>query len=461
MFNQAIYLGEAIQSILDQTYNNYEIIVVNDASPDHVGEVVYRFNDPRIKYIVHHENLGLPASRNTGIRASSGQIIALLDADDLFLPQKLELHKRFLEKHPEIGVSYNARFGIEDSGNTILDLWRPSLEIDLSDLVLGFPFTPSDMVIRRNWVYKVDLFDESYFHFSEDLDINCRLALAGCKFAGIDKVLNYRRYHSGRKIKYLDKRLNSALRALDSAFADTRCPIEVKNLRDVAYANNYLIWACYAMYQEETNLGQKLLRESVGLNPSLIDGKPSELIDFLVNFNFQDKNIDHERFLSKFIDQLPPEFNWISQEYDWAVSRGFLIRGTQAIMWGRNDLGQELLTHAEELGAKLDERFLRGLTAQVINYEAEFCKNGTEEIISRISQYLEILGDPYGINYFNGLYLFVRGINYYQEADYSQASSSIIRALKTYPKFISNRGIMSLLLRSLIKLKYLSFVVIK
>ena len=71
----------------------------------------------------------------------------------------------------------------------------------ISDLVLGFPFAPSDMVLRRAWAFEVGLFDESYVEFSEDLDINCRLALAGCKFASVDRVLNYSRHHSGRIIK--------------------------------------------------------------------------------------------------------------------------------------------------------------------------------------------------------------------------------------------------------------------
>jgi glycosyltransferase involved in cell wall biosynthesis len=184
-YNNAEYLGETIQSVLNQTYSNLEVMVVNDASPDNVHAVVQQFNDARIKYIRHEKNQGLSAARNTGIRASIGEIIALLDGDDLFHPEKLQVHVEYLEKHPKVGVTYNPRFELNHSSNTIRELWWPPSIVALSDLVCGFPFSPSDMVLRRDWVFRLSLFDESYTYVGEDLDINCRLALAGCKFGSV------------------------------------------------------------------------------------------------------------------------------------------------------------------------------------------------------------------------------------------------------------------------------------
>ena len=133
--------------------------MVNDLSTDNTDDVMRQFTDPRIKYIVHEKNLRLPATRNTGMRASQGDIIALLDADDLFTPDKLQAHVDFLQAHPEIGVSYNARFELNHSSSTIRELWRPPLTVSLVDLMLGFPFSPSDTVIRREWAFKVGLFN--------------------------------------------------------------------------------------------------------------------------------------------------------------------------------------------------------------------------------------------------------------------------------------------------------------
>ena len=130
-----------------------------------------------------------------------GDYIALLDGDDFFHPDKLKAHVNFFEDHPEIDVTYNARFELNHSSKTIRDLWRPPPTVGLSDLILGYPFAPSDMVIRRECLFRADLFDESYTYYGEDLDINCKLAILGFRFASVDRALNYRTFHSRRVIK--------------------------------------------------------------------------------------------------------------------------------------------------------------------------------------------------------------------------------------------------------------------
>lgn len=90
-FNHAQFLGESLQSVLDQTYQNWEVIVVDDASTiDDVYKVVYGFSDPRIRFLKHKTNRGLGATRNTGIKHSNGDLILPLDADDKLSPQYLE-----------------------------------------------------------------------------------------------------------------------------------------------------------------------------------------------------------------------------------------------------------------------------------------------------------------------------------------------------------------------------------
>src|SRR5574338_1419172 len=100
-YNGKDHLGEAIRSVMEQTYPPQEIIVVDDASPESISETVEKFDDPRIRYIRHKENLGAVSARRTGVQASSGDIIALLDQDDLFHRQKLELHVACMHEHPE------------------------------------------------------------------------------------------------------------------------------------------------------------------------------------------------------------------------------------------------------------------------------------------------------------------------------------------------------------------------
>ena len=93
-YNRADMVGDAIQSVIDQTYHSWELIIVDDGSQDNTSEVVAQFSDPRIRYI-YQENKKLPAARNTGIRASSGEYLVFLDSDDLFMPDKLRAQESF------------------------------------------------------------------------------------------------------------------------------------------------------------------------------------------------------------------------------------------------------------------------------------------------------------------------------------------------------------------------------
>ena len=90
VYKQSEYLAEALLSVFQQTYENIEVIVVNDASPDDTDSVVKQFSDDRLIYLTHEDNRGLPAARNTGIQASFGELIALLDADDYYHKEKLQ-----------------------------------------------------------------------------------------------------------------------------------------------------------------------------------------------------------------------------------------------------------------------------------------------------------------------------------------------------------------------------------
>ena len=371
-YNGASFLGEAIQSVLDQTYSNLEIIVVDDASPDQTSEVVKQFDDPRIKYIVHEENKGSDAARDTGMRASSGEIVTFLDQDDLFHPEKLQAHVTFMELHPYVGVTYNARFELNHSSATIRSIWCPPREMTLADLVLGFPLAPSDVVLRRKWALELDLLKGSQSWCGGEIVHYGGLFLAGCKYAYIERALNYRRYHSGRTIKDLSGGCEAEIYAQDKIFADSRCPAEVLALRDVAHKNTYLIWAYRALAQEETALGQKFLREAVRGNPLILEGMLCEMVGFFLICSIDDENQDHEALLKRIFAQLPLEMAHLPKQYDWAVARGYLLKGVRAIIWDRPEDGRRYLEQTARLGVQFDESLVSQLTRDLLNYGTEF-----------------------------------------------------------------------------------------
>ena len=105
VYNRKDFIAEAIESVLAQTYTDFEIIVVDDGSPEDMKDVLGLYLQ-KIKY-VYQENKGLAAARNTGIRNSSGKYVAFLDDDDLFERRKLEKQTEILETHPELGFVFS------------------------------------------------------------------------------------------------------------------------------------------------------------------------------------------------------------------------------------------------------------------------------------------------------------------------------------------------------------------
>jgi len=102
-FNAAAHLGKAIDSILSQSFVDFELIIVNDGSTDTTREVLAQYEDPRIK-VIHQENLGLPKALNKALAVTQSPYIARQDADDISLPTRLEKQVQFLDQNPEYGL---------------------------------------------------------------------------------------------------------------------------------------------------------------------------------------------------------------------------------------------------------------------------------------------------------------------------------------------------------------------
>ncbi|GAB4544516.1 MAG: hypothetical protein Kow0063_38250 [Anaerolineae bacterium] len=447
-YNGADFIGEAIRSVLDQTYQNFELIIVDDASQDHTPDVIGQFDDPRIKYLAHEVNQGPDAARRLAIGVSSGDILAFLDQDDLFHPEKLQAHVTLLESSPEIGFTYNSRFELNHSASTIREIWRPPQKVTLADLILGFPISPSDMVVRREWSKYLDLTKEPPLIHGGEYVITGRLFMSGCRFASIDRALNYRRYHSGRTFSKLSARCEAELSAQQRVFSDPRCPAEVLALRDTAFMNTYRIWAYYALAQGDTAIGQEYIRKAVELKPSLVAGNPSELVNFLMTESIADESVDHGALLKSIFDQLPPELSHLSNQYGWAVGRGYLLRGARAVMWGRPDAGREHFQQAARWEARIDEAFLRLQAYHLMNYETEFGAEATQAVLQSLAAHLEKIGNRSDVRWLKGCYSANQAFSHYQAGEYVTVPGRVIRAIVNDPQYLLNRGMLSILVRS-------------
>ena len=452
----ADYLGETIQSVLNQTYTNFELIVVNDASPDNTAETIQQFEDERLIYLVHETNQGAMAARETGLEVCSGDIIAFLDQDDLFHPEKLETHVAFLTAHPEIGVSYNGRFEIQGETKVIREIWQPPLTVTLEDMIVTFPFAPSDTMFRREWAFKKGIWDIDTYKGDEVIVngleyVYCgKLYFAGCKFAGIGRALNYRRYHPNRYYSDLERRCKSEHACQELILSDPRCPSDAVAVRDTAHMRTNLVWAYYAFAQNETELGQKFLIEAIQLDPSILEDDPCRLLDFLLMNSIAEDGRDHPELLRSIFDQLPAGVAWSSGQLDWAAGLGHLLKGSRAVMWGQPEVGQQYFARAAQLKAKVDETFVNKLTYQLLLYEREFGPEAARMFLQNLSPYFDQMGDQQSIRTLKGNYAIGQAFQSYKRGEFRQVPGEVVRAIRSDPRYVSNRGVWSIMFRSLV-----------
>ncbi len=177
-YNRAHLLPRAVESILNQTYKDFELLIVDDASTDNTDTIVKNINDPRIKYIKCIENKGANAARNIGIKAAKGKYIAFQDSDDEWYLDKLEKQVKTMQKASvSVGIVYSGYLKIENKKSTYIprDIIN-QLEGDISSELLEHNFigTPA-MLIRRECFEKVGLFDEQLPRF-QDWELAIRLS---------------------------------------------------------------------------------------------------------------------------------------------------------------------------------------------------------------------------------------------------------------------------------------------
>jgi glycosyltransferase involved in cell wall biosynthesis len=191
-FNNSNYIAKAVQSVIDQTYSPYEIVVVDDGSTDDSREVIGSFGN-QVRYI-WQENQGLGGARNTGIFAAGGDFVGLLDADDQWQPDYLERMVALMNQHPEAAVYYCQAQGMDSDGHHLPQFFGgPPIPADqmYPTLLRANFLIPSTILMRRSIVLNAGLFDQQ-LRSCEDWDLWLRI-LPEIHFVGIsDNLVRYR-----------------------------------------------------------------------------------------------------------------------------------------------------------------------------------------------------------------------------------------------------------------------------
>lgn len=236
-FNSAKTLENTIKSVLNQTLQDFEIIVVNDGSTDETVSLIEKLLDHRVS-IISQQNKGVSAARNKGISFAKGEYIAFLDSDDLWLPEKLQIQYDFLQKNQSVtAVQTGAIFINNDLEILSVRPCFESKDVLLETLLFqNLPSVMSTIVIKFTEIEKVGLFNENLLF--EDWEFTVRLAHYG-KFESIKQPLTLTRIHENNRSKDLSIHIESGDKILRSIFSNPSFPGYLIKKKRLIYSTFY------------------------------------------------------------------------------------------------------------------------------------------------------------------------------------------------------------------------------
>jgi glycosyltransferase involved in cell wall biosynthesis len=241
-YNYGRFVGEAVQSVLAQTFPAYEVIVVDDDSSDNTEEIIAKFGD-KVKYI-KQKNGGVGMARNTGVKHSSGDFIAFLDADDIWLPQKLERQIQLFQNDNEIGLVTGGMREFGKNGETIAKYqngqngWCAENILLFESVTIG---PGSTALIKREVFETVGGFDETKeMHPSEDWEFCYRVARI-FKLAYLPELLVEYRNHGNNGHLQIPRFERAMLLAFEKTFRDNS--VEIQKLKRQSYGTLHKVLA--------------------------------------------------------------------------------------------------------------------------------------------------------------------------------------------------------------------------
>ena len=267
VYNTAPYLREAMDSIISQSFKDYELIVLDDCTPDNAEEILDAYTDPRIVRYRGKKNVGLSNVLNVGIEMARGKYIARMDSDDLSMPDRLKVQVDYLESHPEVDlVSVGMRlFGAKE------DVWVR--EQDPEKVKISALF--HSPVLHASSMWRKDRFEEKALRFcqemvpAEDYDLWTRALVKGLTLVNLPVVLYQYRIHSNQATTQTDKTtakcrevqqqyLREALPALSEkgrcAFPERMWPVFFANLKTGFFDRFLLAKRFYKISRSKTKV---------------------------------------------------------------------------------------------------------------------------------------------------------------------------------------------------------------
>lgn len=195
-YNAKAYIHESIDSILNQTFADFELIVIDDASIDGTDKIIEQYvaKDKRVRFVRNKQNFGVTKNRNKGIQLAQGKYIAWQDADDISVEDRLKLQYNFLESHSEVGIVGGFLQFIDEDSNNLFVRKYPSLDAELKKTIFLYsPVSQGVSMVRKSILGKIGGYDET-LEQAEDLDVSFRIGTVS-QFSNIQKILLKCRFH--------------------------------------------------------------------------------------------------------------------------------------------------------------------------------------------------------------------------------------------------------------------------
>ncbi len=290
VYNVEKFLAEAIESVLNQSYPHFELILVNDCSPDNSLAICESYTDERIQIVNHHENRGLAGARNSGIRHACGEYVAFLDSDDTWHPDKLKAHVEHLSTNPAVGLSFSRSAFIDEDSQPTHCYQMPKLKaLDAAEIFSRNPIGNGSAPVLRHRVLK-DIeyraehkgieetrYFDSELRRSEDIECWLRIALTtDWKIEGIPQALTRYRLNNGGLSASLIPQLESWEQVAENTrrYAPEFIEQHINNAR--AYQLRYLARQAIRLRSGQHALA--MLRRAIGCDWRIFINEPARSI---------------------------------------------------------------------------------------------------------------------------------------------------------------------------------------
>lgn len=238
-YNCGQYISFAIESILKQSFHEFEFIIINDGSTDNTRDEIKKFTDKRIRYKENPANEGNYSARNLGMLLAMGKYLGIMDADDIAFPHRLEIQFRYLETHPNIGCIGGLSELIDESGKSVGFIGRPLKNLLIKTYLLKDNYvTHPTIMLRSRLIKKHALFYNETYKYSSDYDLIVRISKITSIINLNETLIKYRR-HSNQissvkrmeQIAFADHIRKEQLKQFDAAYTEQEITMHLRLMK--------------------------------------------------------------------------------------------------------------------------------------------------------------------------------------------------------------------------------------